>query len=126
VSVQSPSDSKSYILNEKLQSVRSWDPSSSIVNVIIESYDLMRNKFPFSKPNPNLSQGMGGVSHSFIFHRGGETLMPKPIIAPGASSTSLNSPSKTTTIITRATIIMSTPTPEQALARMSALVAQMS
>jgi hypothetical protein len=58
-SVQSPSDQKSYILNEKLNEVKYWDPSKSIVNVIIESHDLMRNRFPFSKPG-NKNSVFGG------------------------------------------------------------------
>ena len=55
--LQSPNDPKSYILNERLNEVKYWDQTKSIVsflktqvNVIIESCDLLRNKFPFSKP----------------------------------------------------------------------------
>lgn len=55
--LQSPNDAKSYILNERLNEVKYWDQTKSIVslylnkvNVIIESCDLLRNKFPFSKP----------------------------------------------------------------------------
>ena len=48
--VRSPTDPKSFILNEKLNEIKHWDSTKSIVNVIIESQDLMRNHFPFTKP----------------------------------------------------------------------------
>lgn len=47
--VRSPTDPKSFILNEKLAEIKSWDRSKSLVSVIIESQDLMRNHFPFAK-----------------------------------------------------------------------------
>ena len=59
----SPNDPKSYILNDRLNQSRTWDMNKSIVlffiskvNVIIESYDLLRNKFPFSKPVSQINQ----------------------------------------------------------------------
>ena len=59
-SLRSPTDPKSFILNEKLNSVKGWNESSSIVNVIIESHDMMRNTFPFSKSKTqNSSYGQG-------------------------------------------------------------------
>ena len=60
--LQSPSDIKSYILNDRLNEIKTWDQNKSIVtlrfiqvNVIIECYDLLRNKFPFSKNGTNNS-----------------------------------------------------------------------
>lgn len=55
---QSPTDTKSFILNSKLNEIKTWNPSTSLVNIIIESQDLLRNHFPFTKPKSmNSSQG---------------------------------------------------------------------
>ena len=51
--LRSPTDPKSFILNSKLDSVKKWTPSSSVVNIIIESHNMMRNNFPFAKPGGN-------------------------------------------------------------------------
>ena len=49
--LQSPTDPNSYILNEKLKQIKKWSDTNSLVNVIIESQDMMRNAFPFHKQN---------------------------------------------------------------------------
>ena len=47
--LRSPTDPKSFILNDKLSEVKTWNETKSIVNIIIQSHNLMRNNFPFSK-----------------------------------------------------------------------------
>lgn len=47
--LQSPTDPKSYILNQKLTQVRNWDETKSIVNIIIQAQNMMRQNFPFVK-----------------------------------------------------------------------------
>ena len=42
---RSPTDPKSFILNDKLNEIKYWDPSKSLVNIIIEAQELMRNHF---------------------------------------------------------------------------------
>lgn len=63
--LKSPTDPKSFILNSKLNEISKWDPSKSLVNVIIESQDLLRNHFPFLKPksimgSPSENNNVGG------------------------------------------------------------------
>lgn len=52
--LRSPTDPKSFILNEKLTSVKGWSESSSIVGIIMESNNMMRENFPFYKPNKGM------------------------------------------------------------------------
>lgn len=59
-SLRSPTDPKSFILNEKLSEVKKWGPQSSIVSIIIESKNMLRNNFPFSKPSSS-KPGMNSV-----------------------------------------------------------------
>lgn len=54
--LRSPTDPNSYILNEKLTQCRTWDENKSIVNIIIESHNMLRQTFPFNQP----SQQQGG------------------------------------------------------------------
>lgn len=62
--LKSNTDPSSYILNPKLNTVTGWAPNSSLVNVIIECYNMLRNCFPFSKPpskyNGDYGQGNAG------------------------------------------------------------------
>ena len=57
-SIKSPTDPNSFILNEKLKTIKKWEEHSSLVNIIIECQDMMRNVFPFIKQNnmPNQQQ----------------------------------------------------------------------
>ena len=65
-SLRSPTDPKSFLLNEKLNTVRTWNEGTSIVNVIIESSDMMKKNFPFSKSKTtsNSSYGQGNSVYS--------------------------------------------------------------
>lgn len=83
--MKSPTDPKSFILNEKLNEVKNWNETKSIVNIIIESHNLMRNNFPFSKGGPTQSQsyGQGNSVSSFDNYRDGKIVRGKtnsPII----------------------------------------------
>ena len=49
-SLQSKTDKSSFILNDKLNASKNWHQSSSVVNIIIESYDILKTRFPFTKP----------------------------------------------------------------------------
>ena len=49
--LKSPTDPNSFILNEKLKTVKKWEEHSSLVNIIIESQDMMRSLFPFISSN---------------------------------------------------------------------------
>lgn len=71
--LRSPTDSKSYILNEKLDTVRNWTESTSIVNVIIECHDMMRSNFPFAKSKVGNQDNYGqGNSVTFSAYLGVE------------------------------------------------------
>lgn len=45
--LRSPTDPNSFILNEKLSQCKNWDETKSIVNIIIESHNMLRQNFPF-------------------------------------------------------------------------------
>lgn len=49
--LRSPTDPKSFILNERLSEVKKWNEFSSIVSIVIESNKMMRENFPFFKPS---------------------------------------------------------------------------
>ena len=66
--LRSPTDPKSFILNEKLQNVRNWTETSSMVNIVIESHDLMRSKFPFSKSKTSQQDSYGSQGNSVSLH----------------------------------------------------------
>lgn len=53
LSLRSPTDPNSFILNEKMVQCKNWDQTKSIVNIIIESHNMLRQNFPFNKPSQN-------------------------------------------------------------------------
>lgn len=66
--LRSPTDPNSYILNEKLTQCRTWDQNKSIVNIIIESHNMLRQTFPFNQPSQQ--QGGGGNQFNQGFNQG--------------------------------------------------------
>lgn len=69
LSLRSPTDPNSYILNEKLTQTKKWDETKSIVNIIIESQNMMRQNFPFLKQgtqsnNSHVNPGWNNINQN--------------------------------------------------------------
>lgn len=61
VALQSKTDNSSFILNERLEAVKKWNSSTSVVNLVIETSNMIKTNFPFL---PNKPQQMGGNNYN--------------------------------------------------------------
>lgn len=72
--LRSPTDPKSFILNQKLMTVKNWSQGSAIVGIVMESNNMMRENFPFYKPAKNMEQNSGVSSVNYAFIQGWSSL----------------------------------------------------